>query len=265
MDLSKGYIDFGIAGPSGILANSTGKVLTSGTTAVRINIQSIYHNYADIEHDSQALISGWQGRARILWKASAITGEQWCIVEFPTTDWVWKRCSVYPLTASGYPYPYPLDHSFVTIYSMPTDDYGQYIRLTAPINDSIETALIGITGPTTAKAANHYIPAHFGYAPAYVRYDSGMYKPSDVGGQDFGTIQHRWYGSTSSIGFKTLGYAPEGEYVYVLATSGGRPQLYIATSDFDPVTETIEAAPVSISGGAGTISKTFSVVSWGEI
>lgn len=260
VDLSRGYIDFGITGPSGILANSTGKVLTSGTTAVRINIQSVYHNYADIEHGSEALISGWQGRARILWKASATTGEQWCIVEFPTTDWVWKRCKVTPYVGT-----YPSAHSFVTCSGVLTDSVGEYLPCIYSLNDSIETALVGITGPTVPIASTHYIPVHFGYAPAYVQYAPEMSIPISWSGLDFGTVHFKWYGSTDSIGFKTLGVAPEGRYVLVMAASGGRPQLYIATSDYDPVTETITAAPVNISGGASENERTFNVVSWGDI
>ena len=190
-DLGNGSIDFGIAGVGGVIAGGVANVLVSGISPVVVNIQNTSHEYADIQHASEFLISGWQGRAKILWKETTATGEQWAIVKFIAEEWEWRK--IY--SASG---AVPAS-SFAEITGY--DDGKKAFTVKQPSEDSLDATQVCISEATPMTASGQYSIAHVGYAPASVIHTGDT--PSV--GDDFGTKESSWDGEKDKTGFKACG------------------------------------------------------------
>ena len=190
-DLGNGSIDFGIAGVGGVIAGGVANVLVSGVSPVVVNIQNTSHEYADIQHASEFLTSGWQGRAKILWKETTTTGEQWAIVKFIAEEWEWRK--IY--SASG---AVPAS-SFAEITGY--DDDKKAFTVKQPSEDSLDATQVCISAATPMTASGQYSVAHVGYAPASVIHAGDT--PSV--GDDFGTKESSWDGEKDKTGFKACG------------------------------------------------------------
>lgn len=64
-----------------------GRVATSGTIAVQVNVVDALHTHADVTPSViNSLTSGFAGTAEILWKESG-TGLNWAVIRFPVIDY----------------------------------------------------------------------------------------------------------------------------------------------------------------------------------
>ena len=65
-----------------IAAGQVGHARVTGSSQAWVDIQTVGDEYADIlDADDTKLVSGSSGMARILWTATASTGEQWALVQ----------------------------------------------------------------------------------------------------------------------------------------------------------------------------------------
>lgn len=53
----------------------------AGVVLCRLNVNHVQHAWADVDNSSTLLQSKWHGRAKIIWKSTASTGEQDALVE----------------------------------------------------------------------------------------------------------------------------------------------------------------------------------------
>lgn len=62
------------------LTNKLVECQVSGVCFAQVDINHVQHQWADVDFGSTVLQSHWHGRAEILWRETATTGEQLCLI-----------------------------------------------------------------------------------------------------------------------------------------------------------------------------------------